>query len=359
MWPLLVFSHFLLPWLSLAGFPILVTTHSCHSAILAGTVGALAILLVSPSVPGTVSSGPTTPILLLLSALEDKGSAMERLPWYPWRQWRLERWWGSYRNEPRSSSFKREPVQRSSQASLHASRIHCCVRAEATLSWAVTGNDHIQRGCQVLTGPLSQAFLVPGLPVGLTKIFRGLYCTDREAWRVAVHGVTKRWTRLSNGTELYHLRLFLLNSTSFPLSFQWIGRVLWSEGSLCLPLLLPLCLLSHLFQEIPHSPNSLLVSATWRTWTDATCEEVCVRNTTCDFSAVGREGKMVEGRVVNSALPRATCPWGHGLSGEWSGDSCGPLVSLPPEISPFLGSRAAGHRLPLAVICSCSSPSSL
>ena len=80
---LLAISHFLLPWLSLAGFPILVTTHNYHSAISAGTVGALAILLVSPLIPGTVSSVPTTPILLLLSALEDKGSAMERLPWYP------------------------------------------------------------------------------------------------------------------------------------------------------------------------------------------------------------------------------------------------------------------------------------
>ena len=25
---------------------------------------------------------------------------------------------------------------------------------------------------------------------------------DREAWRAAVHGVTKNWTRLSNWTEL-------------------------------------------------------------------------------------------------------------------------------------------------------------
>ena len=25
---------------------------------------------------------------------------------------------------------------------------------------------------------------------------------DREAWRAAVHGITKSWTRLSNGTEL-------------------------------------------------------------------------------------------------------------------------------------------------------------
>ena len=57
----------------------------------------------------------------------------------------------------------------------HASRIRCGVRAEATLSWAATGDDHIQQGCQVLTGPLSQAILAPGLPVGLTKIFPGLY----------------------------------------------------------------------------------------------------------------------------------------------------------------------------------------
>ena len=25
---------------------------------------------------------------------------------------------------------------------------------------------------------------------------------DREAWRAAIHGVAKSWTRLSNGTEL-------------------------------------------------------------------------------------------------------------------------------------------------------------
>ena len=25
---------------------------------------------------------------------------------------------------------------------------------------------------------------------------------DREAWRAAIHGVTKRWTRLCNGTEV-------------------------------------------------------------------------------------------------------------------------------------------------------------
>ena len=28
---------------------------------------------------------------------------------------------------------------------------------------------------------------------------------DREAWCAAVHGVTKSWTRLSNGTELTEL----------------------------------------------------------------------------------------------------------------------------------------------------------
>ena len=27
---------------------------------------------------------------------------------------------------------------------------------------------------------------------------------DREAWRAAIHGVTKSQTRLSNGTELTH-----------------------------------------------------------------------------------------------------------------------------------------------------------
>ena len=25
---------------------------------------------------------------------------------------------------------------------------------------------------------------------------------DREAWRAAIHGVTKNWTRLSDGTEV-------------------------------------------------------------------------------------------------------------------------------------------------------------
>ena len=28
---------------------------------------------------------------------------------------------------------------------------------------------------------------------------------DREVWHAAVHGVTKSWTRLSNGTELTEL----------------------------------------------------------------------------------------------------------------------------------------------------------
>ena len=38
---------------------------------------------------------------------------------------------------------------------------------------------------------------------------------DREAWRAAIHGVAKSWTRLSDGTELNGLAVFptFLNSS--------------------------------------------------------------------------------------------------------------------------------------------------
>jgi len=39
---------------------------------------------------------------------------------------------------------------------------------------------------------------------------------DREAWRAAIHGVAKSWTRLSQGTELTESRPALLATTLQP-----------------------------------------------------------------------------------------------------------------------------------------------
>ena len=41
--------------------------------------------------------------------------------------------------------------------------------------------------------------ITDSMDMGLSKL-RELV-TDREAWRVAVHGVAKSWTQLSNRTE--------------------------------------------------------------------------------------------------------------------------------------------------------------
>ena len=41
---------------------------------------------------------------------------------------------------------------------------------------------------------------------------------DREAWRAAVHGVAKSWTRLIELTELIHLKVSLFHFIFSPLS---------------------------------------------------------------------------------------------------------------------------------------------
>ena len=49
---------------------------------------------------------------------------------------------------------------------------------------------------------------------------------DREAWRAAIHGVAKSWTRLSDWTELNGLVVF---STFFNFSLNLAIRSLWSK----------------------------------------------------------------------------------------------------------------------------------
>ena len=58
---------------------------------------------------------------------------------------------------------------------------------------------------------------------------------DREAWRVAVHGVSKSWTRLRNWTELnwpaYRFLKRQVRWTGIPISFRIFHSLLWSTQS--------------------------------------------------------------------------------------------------------------------------------
>ena len=53
---------------------------------------------------------------------------------------------------------------------------------------------------------------------------------DREAWRVAIHGVAKSWTQLSNWTELYHpiTRTLVLASTILESSLWLLSVSIWT-----------------------------------------------------------------------------------------------------------------------------------
>ena len=57
--------------------------------------------------------------------------------------------------------------------------------------------------------------------------------TDREAWRVAIHGVTKSWTRLSDWTEL-----------NWILVWTWDPRAITSGFTEMLSLMAPNCILT-------------------------------------------------------------------------------------------------------------------
>ena len=49
---------------------------------------------------------------------------------------------------------------------------------------------------------------------------------DREAWRAAVHGVTKSGTQLSDWTELTDVSIFQVYCFSHHFSFPWIPNVI-------------------------------------------------------------------------------------------------------------------------------------
>ena len=53
---------------------------------------------------------------------------------------------------------------------------------------------------------------------------------DREAWRAAIHGVAKSWTRLSDWTELNNFKDFLSGSVSK--ESAWNAGDIGDEGSI-------------------------------------------------------------------------------------------------------------------------------
>ena len=60
---------------------------------------------------------------------------------------------------------------------------------------------------------------------------------DREAWRAAVHGVAKSWTRLSDWTEL-NSKVFWSNRKKIVLCLKAFGKVICSNVSLPLPIVI-------------------------------------------------------------------------------------------------------------------------
>ena len=52
---------------------------------------------------------------------------------------------------------------------------------------------------------------------------------DREAWCVAVHGVAKSWTRLSNWTELIPLEIILKNENPGVISICHVGFIVFHD----------------------------------------------------------------------------------------------------------------------------------
>ena len=53
---------------------------------------------------------------------------------------------------------------------------------------------------------------------------------DREAWRAAIHGVTKSRTRLSDWTEQVHEKVFSISSGKYKSKPQWEAQYLWQMG---------------------------------------------------------------------------------------------------------------------------------
>ena len=50
---------------------------------------------------------------------------------------------------------------------------------------------------------------------------------DREAWRAAIHGVAKSWTRLSNFTFTFHFHALEKEMATHSIVLAW--RIPWTE----------------------------------------------------------------------------------------------------------------------------------